>query len=91
MKYITLNFDVEGLLNNRLYVYKVQHNYSKDAGHTTELVPIDIGGADFVIADRQLSTSEVLTHEKTLADSNNVTPKQLHNILFFEMLKAFRR
>ena len=82
MKYISLSLDVEGLENNKLYVYA----RAKD-----KLKRVNICGADFVITDKELKDTEPLDAVTRNAKNKNATPPQLHNILFFETLKAFRR
>ena len=83
---------MSGLVNNNLNVYRrvLVENKTGD-GYHYELENIDIGDADFIITDTPLNAGEMFTAETTLRNSDNITPKQYNNIMFFETLKAFRR
>lgn len=91
MRHLYFSIDTEGLTNNHLHIYKRNYEVSKDGKSKTTFEPVDL--ADFIITDRTLSISEQLQglNSDTIKHSKDVTPKQLHNIIFFEMLKAFRR
>lgn len=79
MKYIDFSIDIDALHKNGLNVYQKTDN---------GLVKVTNG--DFVILNGRAELPCDFMHPEIIL-TNNVTPKQLRNIIFFEVLKAFRR